>query len=211
MLEPFLKISIAYLIGSALGSMLVGKLWGGTDIRQLGSGNAGGTNALRTKGPWFALWVMVIDVGKGWFASAVLPHISLQSLQNPADDLMWLKLACSAAVVVGHVYPVWYSFKGGKGAATLIGVVVGLVPIAALPVLGVWIGVLALTGYVGLATMVAALAFPVYVLLALHSRPLLLFGLGAAAFVIYTHRSNLARMRAGTENRATRIWLLRPR
>jgi glycerol-3-phosphate acyltransferase PlsY len=191
--------------------MLVGKLWGGTDIRQLGSGNAGGTNALRTKGPWFALWVMVIDVGKGWFASAVLPHISLQSLQNPADDLMWLKLACSAAVVVGHVYPVWYSFKGGKGAATLIGVVVGLVPIAALPVLGVWIGVLALTGYVGLATMVAALAFPVYVLLALHSRPLLLFGLGAAAFVIYTHRSNLARMRAGTENRATRIWLLRPR
>jgi len=211
LIDLAVKALIAYLLGSVLGSLLVGKLRGGVDIRQLGSGNAGGTNALRTQGPWFALWVMVIDVGKGWLATAILPSLALPFLTEPPSAVQWLPLACAAAVVLGHVYPIWFGFRGGKGAATLIGVVLGLHAMAALPVLCVWLLVLATTGYVGLATIIAALAFPVYAAVALHSQSLLLFGAIMAVFVVFTHRSNVARMRAGTEHRALRAWLLRPR
>jgi glycerol-3-phosphate acyltransferase PlsY len=204
------KTFLSYLLGSILGSLLVGKLKGGVDIRTLGSGNAGGTNALRTQGPWFALCVMVIDVGKGWLAAAVFPNLYFG--MNPDANLArWLPIACASAVVVGHVYPIWFGFRGGKGAATLIGVVLGLHAIAAVPVLIVWLGVLLLTGYVGLATMVAAIAFPIYAKWGLHSETLPAFGAAMALFVIFTHRANISRMLAGAENRATRVWLLRPR
>ena len=118
------------------------------DIRTLGSGNAGGTNALRTQGAGFAFWVMLIDIGKGWLAAAWLPGLDLPVVGiDPGVDRIWLAVACAAAVVVGHVYPVWYGFRGGKGAATLVGVLLGLKPIALLPVLVVWLLVVMLTGY----------------------------------------------------------------
>jgi glycerol-3-phosphate acyltransferase PlsY len=154
---------------------------------------------------------MIIDVGKGWFAAALLPHLfHIPSAAEPFAP-EWLPIACAAAVVVGHVYPLWFGFRGGKGAATLIGVVLGLHPMAALPTMIVWLLVLTLTGFVGLATMVAALAFPVYATLAIDSTPLFIFGLVMAVFVVFTHRGNITRMRAGTESRAMRLWLLRPR
>ena len=116
------------------------------------------------------------------------------------------------AVVAGHVYPLWYEFRGGKGAATLIGAVAVLAPGALVPVLAVWLATVMLTGFVGLGTMLAGVALPVYFAL---QEPvdaaLLSFGVLMAAFVMYTHRANLARMRAGNENRAHRLWLLRPR
>ena len=116
-------------------------------------------------------------------------------------------------MVVGHVYPVWYGFRGGKGAATLVGVLLGLKPVALLPVLAVWLLVVMISGFVGLATMVATAAFPAYVAAAGidPSRALLAFGCVMLLFVCYTHRSNIERMRAGTENRAQRLWLLRKR
>lgn len=195
-----------------LGSLIVGKLKGGIDIRELGSGNAGGTNALRTQGPWFAVCVMIIDVGKGWLAAALIPHILLLPHQTTMPFLTtWLPVSCSAAVVLGHVYPIWFGFRGGKGAATLIGVVLGLQPLAAIPTLFVWLVVLMLTGYVGLATMLAAIAYPIYALWQSIDSTLPIFGAVMALFVIYTHRANISRMLDGTENRATRIWLLRPR
>ena len=206
------QILAAYLLGSVLGSLVVGKLRGGVDIRTLGSGNAGGTNALRTQGAWFALWVMVIDVGQGWFAAAVLPNLgNWLDIQTTAELNDLAPILCSAAVVLGHVYPAWFSFRGGKGAATLIGVVLGLHPMAALPVMAVWALVLMLSGYVGLATMAAAVFFPIYAAWSLDSRALVAFGVLTALFVAYTHRGNIARMRAGTEHRAERAWLLRPR
>jgi glycerol-3-phosphate acyltransferase PlsY len=183
------------------------------DIREQGSGNAGGTNALRTQGWAFAIGVIVIDVGKallavGWLPGADLPFVGI----DPSVDREWLQAACAAAVVVGHVYPVWYEFRGGKGAATLIGAVAVLAPQALVPVAVVWLGCVMLTGYVGLGTMLGSASLPVYFALA---RPgdtaLLAFGLVMAAFVVYTHRANVARMRAGNENRARRLWLLRPR
>jgi acyl phosphate:glycerol-3-phosphate acyltransferase len=214
MLELAFKTLLAYLLGSLIGSLIVGQLRGGVDIRTMGSGNAGGTNALRTQGLGFAAWVMLIDLGKGWIAAGWLPWLDIPYVGiDPGISRMWLAVACASAAVVGHVYPVWYGFRGGKGAATLIGVLLGLEPIALIPVLLVWLVVVMLTGYVGLATMVAVAAFPVYVAIAGvdPSHALLTFGCAMVAFVCYTHRSNIERMRAGTENRAQRLWLLRPR
>jgi glycerol-3-phosphate acyltransferase PlsY len=211
-LELGVKTLISYLLGALLGSLLLGRLKG-VDIREQGSGNAGGTNALRTQGWAFAIGVIVIDVGKallavGWLPGADLPFVGI----DPSLDRGWLQAACAAAVVVGHVYPVWYEFRGGKGAATLIGAVAVLAPKALIPVAVVWLACVMLTGYVGLGTMLGAASLPAYFSLA---RPgdtaLLAFGLVMAAFVVYTHRANLARMRAGNENRARRLWLLRPR
>lgn len=214
MLELGLKSLIAYLLGSLIGSLIVGQLRGGVDIRKLGSGNAGGTNALRTQGAGFAAWVMLIDIGKGWLATALLPGWSLPgSGIDLTIDRDWLTVACAAGAVLGHVYPVWYGFRGGKGAATLIGVLIGIAPAALVPILVVWLLVVALSGFVGLATMVSVAAFPVYLAIARPegSDAYLAFGLAMVVFVCYTHRANIERMRAGTENRANRLWLLRPR
>ena len=214
MLELAVKSLLAYLLGSLIGSLLVGQLRGGVDIRKLGSGNAGGTNALRTQGVSFAVWVMIIDIGKGWLAAGVLAPLNLPGIGIDRQvDRDWLAAACAAAVVVGHVYPVWYGFRGGKGAATLIGVVVGLKPVAILPVFAVWLIVVMLSGFVGLATMLAVASFPVYLVLTgtQPSPALLAFGCAMTVFVCYTHRANIERMRAGTESRAKRLWLLKPR
>lgn len=214
MLELGLKTLLAYLLGALIGSLIVGQLRGGIDIRTMGSGNAGGTNALRTQGYGFAFWVMAIDIGKGWVAAALLPALRIPGLGlDPAVDREWLAVACAAAVVVGHVYPVWYGFRGGKGAATLVGVLAGLLPAALLPVLLVWLATLMVTGFVSAATMLATAAFPVYLLLAFDEPPpaLLAFGCAMLLFVCYTHRANIDRIRSGTENRAQRLWLFRPR
>jgi glycerol-3-phosphate acyltransferase PlsY len=214
MLELGFKSLVAYLLGSMIGSLIVGQLRGGVDIRKLGSGNAGGTNALRTQGVGFAVWVMLIDIGKGWIATAVLPGLVLPGIGIDAQIARdWLTVACAAGAVLGHVYPVWYQFRGGKGAATLVGVLIGIAPAAVLPIMIVWLAVVALTGYVGLGTMLAVLAFPVYILMTQDQPSLayVTFGVAMVFFVCYTHRSNIERMRAGTENRAQRLWLLKPR
>ena len=212
MLELGLKTLLAYLLGSLIGSLLVGRLRG-VDIRTLGSGNAGGTNALRTQGKAFALAVIVIDFGKALLAVGVLPELVLPGIGLDASiDRDWLAVSCAVAVVVGHVYPVWYEFRGGKGAATMLGAVAMLAPAALLPVLGVWLACVLVTGYVGLGTMLGTATLPVYFAANSPARPaLVVFGLMMALFVVYTHRSNVQRMRAGVENRASRLWLLRPR
>jgi glycerol-3-phosphate acyltransferase PlsY len=211
-LELGLKTLLAYLLGSVIGSLVLGRLRG-VDIREQGSGNAGGTNALRTQGWTFALGVVLIDVGKALLAVGLLPGLDLPLVGiDPSVERSWLAVACAAAVVAGHVYPVWYEFRGGKGAATLIGAVAVLAPAALVPVAVVWLATVMLTGFVGLGTILATATLPVYFALAAPgSAALLTFGVAMAAFVAYTHRSNIERMRAGNENRARRLWLLRPR
>ena len=212
MLELGFKALIAYLLGSVIGSLLLGQLKG-VDIRTQGSGNAGGTNALRTQGWGFALGVILIDVGKALLAVGWLPSADLPALHpDPAVDRDWLAVACATAVVAGHVYPVWYEFRGGKGAATLVGTVLVLAPLALVPIVGVWLLTVMLTGYVGLGTMLASATLPVYFAFTAPGRTaFLVFGVMMAAFIVYTHRSNVRRMRTGNENRARRLWLLRPR
>jgi glycerol-3-phosphate acyltransferase PlsY len=210
MLELGVKFLLAYFVGSFLGSMIVGRLRGGVDIRTMGSGNAGGTNALRTQGWVFALGVMVIDVGKGAVGAGVIPAIELPGVGNdPAVSREWLRYACGAGAVVGHVWPVWHRFRGGKGAATILGTLAALAPALILPVLLVWAWVLVLSGYVGLSTILAGLAAPVWVALtAPDERALLRYCIGLALFLIYTHRSNIRRMREGTESRNRSLMLL---
>ena len=212
MLELGFKALIAYLLGSVIGSLLLGTLRG-VDIRTQGSGNAGGTNALRTQGWAFALGVVVVDVGKALLAVGWLPGLELPGIGvDPGVDREWLAVVCATAVVFGHVYPVWYEFRGGKGAATLLGAVAVLAPIALVPVLLVWLATVMLTGYVGLGTMLGTATLPLYFAsVAPRSTPLMVFGLVLAAFIVFTHRSNVQRMREGVENRARRLWLLRPR
>jgi glycerol-3-phosphate acyltransferase PlsY len=211
-LELGLKTLLAYLLGAVLGSLVMGRLRG-VDIREQGSGNAGGTNALRTQGWSFAFGVVVIDVGKALLAVGLLPGLALPFVGiDPAVDRDWLAVACAMAVVVGHVYPVWYEFRGGKGAATLIGAVALLAPAALLPIVLVWLACVMLTGFVGLGTMLGTATLPVYFTLVEPRSPaLVVFGLAMAIFIAYTHRENIRRMRAGNENRARRLWLLRPR
>jgi glycerol-3-phosphate acyltransferase PlsY len=208
--ELVLKIAASYLLGSLIGSLIVGRLRGGVDIRSLGSGNAGGTNALRTQGKSFAFWVVVIDVGKALIAVRVIAPLALPGVIPDPQYQAWVPSACALAVMVGHVFPVWYGFRGGKGAASLVGALLGLEPLLLVPVIGAWAAVLVTSGYVGLASMTAAAVLPVVIDFgAFEPRaPLVTFGVLAAVLVIYTHRANIARMRAGTEPRARKAWLL---
>jgi glycerol-3-phosphate acyltransferase PlsY len=131
---------------------------------------------------------------------------------DPAVSRQWLTLACGLAVIVGHVYPVWFGFRGGKGAATVVGVIAAIEPRLLIPLLAAWVIVLLLTGYVGLATMLAGVALSVAVLVREPGNlPLLGFCLLLTGFIVYTHRSNIARMLAGNENRVRRLWLFRSR
>lgn len=216
MMEFFLQLVVAYLLGSVNGSLVLGR-WRGVDIRTQGSGNAGGTNALRTQGPIFALGVIVIDVGKAWIAVRVVPTFGPAAMGAvDTSTVSWLAAGCGFAAVVGHVYPIFHGFRGGKGVATLLGTVLALSPALLFGVLGVWLAMMFVWGYVGLGSMAAAGALPGLALLFGRAgwidpeavMPLAVFGLLCAPFVVWTHRSNLARLRAGTEPRAHRLWLL---
>jgi glycerol-3-phosphate acyltransferase PlsY len=202
-----LVLLLAYLLGSLSGSLLVGRLQG-VDIRTQGSGNAGGTNAFRTRGWKFALAVVAIDIGKG--ALAAWLGFALHDDAAPFSAGA-LALACTMAAAIGHTWPVFFGFRGGKGAAALVGGLIVAWP-AAVPVLiVVWLLVLTASGYVGLSTMLAAAA-----LLPLawwhgartFADPPLAFAVAAVAFILFTHRANLARLRAGTEHRfeRARLW-----
>ena len=203
MLELGVKFTLAFMLGSLSGSLLLGFLKG-VDIRTVGSGNAGGTNALRTQGKWFALGVMIIDVGKGALAVAWLPTATLPLVpSDPTLDREFLTYAMATAAVLGHCYPLWFSFRGGKGAATAVGALAVITPQLVLPLIGVWLAIIAISGYVGLATMGAAVAVAVYVGITglPEQHGLFMFTCLLAALIIYTHRSNIVRMREGSEVR----------
>jgi len=212
MLELGLKFLISYFIGSLMGSMIVGRLRGGVDIRTMGSGNAGGTNALRTQGIAFALGVIIIDVGKGIIGAGVVPELNIPFVPNdPAVSREWLPLCCGVAAVMGHVWPIYHKFEGGKGAATFVGTLVILGPVLIIGVVLVWAWLLVMTGYVGLATITAATALPVYLGVAKlpDGQPLFIYCTVMAMFIIYWHRSNIRRMREGTEHRNTQLMIFR--
>jgi len=207
MMELGLKVTLAYLLGSVLGSLLVGFCYGGVDIRKLGSGNAGGTNALRTQGKLFALLVMVIDVGKGILAASAIPPLVIPAVGlDPEIPRSLVLYGTAFAAIVGHCFPVWFGFRGGKGGATAAGLLCYLAPTAAMPVIGAWLLIVLTTGFVGLATVSAALAAVVFLAFtALPERSgLFVFATFTAALLIYAHRGNIRRMLNGTEARFAR-------
>jgi len=209
MIELILKGALSYLLGSIVGSLAVARLTGGADIRTLGSGNAGATNALRTQGRKVALVVLAIDLAKGWIATAIVATWAMPAgiAAAPAALAAWSAPVCGLAVMLGHVYPLWYGFRGGKGVATLLGAVLGIKAWLLLPMILTWLAAVIAFGYVGLASILGAVALAVALALTRSGTPLLVFGILSALLILYTHRSNLARMRAGTESRARRLWL----
>lgn len=206
-----LKLLGSYVLGSVVGSLLIGRLRG-VDIRRLGSGNAGATNALRTQGKAFAIGTALIDVLKGVVAALLIAPLG--GTAGPLG-LAETQLACGIAAALGHCYPLFHGFRGGKGAGTLFGALLALFPWAGLAVLGLWALVLMSTGFVGLGTVIAGLAFaPVLWGLYAPSGTLLLLAVAAGLLLTFTHRSNLARVWAGNEHRFERArvigrWLRR--
>jgi glycerol-3-phosphate acyltransferase PlsY len=199
------RIVLGYLLGSISGSLLLGRLRG-IDIRTQGSGNAGGTNAFRTQGLWFALGVALVDVGK----SALAAWIGGYGIAD-AGHALRVALLAGAAAAAGHVWPLYYGFRGGKGVAAVFGVLLVLWPTALAVMLGVIVLTLTTTGFVGLGSILAGVALiPTAIFFA--PEPVRPVWIGAAvviaAFILVTHRGNVQRLRAGTEHRFERARVL---
>lgn len=202
MTELIAKIAIAYLLGNVMGGQIAGH-FRGVDLRTQGSGNIGATNALRTQGKKFALLVLAIDVSKGVLAAGALPLMpwpwgaALASRES-------LAYACGAAAAIGHCYPVFHGFRGGKGVATLAGVYATVMTAALPAMLFAFIGVVILTGYVSLATLTATLVALLYVAcFDLHGifSALGAFSVAMTLLVLWKHRANWGRLLRGTEHR----------
>jgi len=196
---------IAYLIGAIPTSVIAGKLLRGIDIRKEGSGNAGATNVWRVLGWKAGVTVLTIDLGKGILAASVIPLISFGSI---SIDPLLIPILCGLAAVIGHVFPIYTGFRGGKGVATAAGMLLAVAPI---PV-GIGVGVFGFTllffGRVSLGSLVGALSVPLTIALlnrytTLHYHPLLLALTSALVlFIFVTHRGNITRLICGTERSA---------
>jgi glycerol-3-phosphate acyltransferase PlsY len=195
---------IGYVLGSLSGSLLLGRRRG-VDIRQLGSGNAGGTNALRTLGWRFAAGVLVIDIGKG--AAAAASGVLLHQPESALAPVQW-GFAATLAAAAGHCWPLFFRFRGGKGAGTLVGGLLVVWPLCVLPLLLVWLLLLSWTGYVGVSTVAAAATLAPLALMQSSGQQLLPFCLIAGGLILFTHRHNLQRLHDGVEHRfeRVRIW-----
>ena len=212
MFELAIKFLLSYLLGSVSGALTVGKLKNNTDIRKIGSGNAGATNALRTQGFFFALAVVIIDIGKG-----IIPPLYVSTWdavyfsQEPQIDQQMLTLICAAAAVIGHVWPMWHQFRGGKGAATLLGAYLVIsYPLVIVMLISFFV-LLSLFGFVGLATVISGFCVCIYLLASgiQLSSPLFLFSFSMAIYLTYTHRSNISRLIKGSEPRNEKVMIFR--
>ena len=196
--------ALAYLLGGIMGGDIVGRLSGGVDLRKAGSGNVGATNALRTKGAKFAIAVLAIDVGKGIVAALLLPRLALPFMAADPAIEAWTGYACGIAVALGHCYPIYTRFKGGKGVATLTGVFAALLPAAMPWMVGAFALVVMLTGYVSLASLTGAAVALLWVA-CIGPQGLWsaagAFAAAMTALLVFKHRENIARLAAGTESR----------
>ena len=199
--QKIILIIVSYLIGAISTSIIICRIKS-IDIKKIGSGNAGATNTVRALGKKYGVIVLVLDILKGVFPTMISKILSPESLILP--------VCCAFATVAGHVFPIYFSFRGGKGAATFIGTIIIIFPLGALICFSVWIAVLILSGYVGLATVLAALIFPVSIFL--FAEPtLIFFGLASMSFVLITHYKNIIRLIKGYENRFDNIYAFNPK
>jgi len=204
MLEIVVKLLISYLLGSLMGGLVLGRLTGGPDLRTVGSQSAGATNALRTRGKGFAAGVFLIDIVKGLFSVTVVAGFAWPGGGSDILSPQGLSAACGVAAVLGHLYPVFFGFRGGKGVATLLGAMLGLSPVILVVALIAWAVIVLLTGYVGLASIVAGITAALTSLLWVPgtlTSPVTIFCILMALLLLYTHRANIRRMLDGTEHR----------
>ena len=200
-----LALLAAYLLGSIPTALWVGRqFFGLADIREHGSGNAGATNTFRVLGPKAGSFVLLMDALKGFVAAYFLPAWLVAQSAIAPEHALYYKLACGALAIVGHIYPVFAQFRGGKGVATILGMMLGVAPATVGVCLLVFIGLLLLFRYVSLASMAAGITFALLQLLP-QFRPaqpfMVIVGFVLAGLLIYTHRANIGRLRNGTESR----------
>lgn len=197
----FLEILAAYLLGSISSAVWIGKQLYGIDVRQHGSGNAGATNVIRVLGYKAGIPVMLVDVFKGWLAVQLAVWFPVPGLTP--DTMIYIRIGMAIAAVMGHVFPVFAGFKGGKGVGTIAGAGIALFPVAILLVLAIFIVVLAVTHYVSLSSILASLSFPLIVIFVLGTRHPGLVGLSllVAVFIPVTHRKNIRRLLKGEERK----------
>lgn len=199
-----IAVALAYLAGSIPSAVWAGKLFHGIDVREHGSGNAGATNTVRVLGWKTGIPVLVFDLFKGWLA-AMLPRF-LDAAPDSSETLMVLQIACGLAAILGHVFPVFAGFRGGKGVATTFGVLLALHPLLTLTCAGIFLIVLLASGYVSLGSMIAVAMFPILLVTAFRSPSvwLTVFSVIVAAAVIITHTKNIKRLLRGEEKRFIR-------
>lgn len=200
-MKELILIITAYLIGSIPTALLISRHFFGVDIREYGSGNMGATNTFRVLGSKFGTIVMVGDMLKGILAVALynlLPYYLTNEL-----DRTNLMIGLGLAAVAGHIYPIWAQFRGGKGVATLFGMLLAIQPVVAASCVGVFLLVLFLTRYVSLSSILAGVALPICVLWIYNEKEVFyrVFAVAVAALVVLTHQKNISRLLKGNENR----------
>jgi glycerol-3-phosphate acyltransferase PlsY len=197
-------ILCGYVLGSIPSAVWIGKFFFDKDVRQLGSGNAGATNTFRVLGKRAGIAVLLLDIGKGLFAALLLPIFSSYTGLAPSSPIIWMLLFGFAAIM-GHLFPLFAGFKGGKGVATLAGVMLAVHPPLTLTCIGIFLLALLISHYVSLSSLLASLCFPLLLLIFPAWRKdgftLIIFGFILFTALIITHRKNLEKLWKGTENK----------
>lgn len=200
-----LLVVVAYLLGSISNAIWIGKLFYGVDVREYGSKNAGATNVLRTLGWKAALPVFLLDMAKGVLAVQLVRFTKLVPETNP---YVGYQIALGAAVFIGHIFPVFARFRGGKGVATMTGVLLSMHPYALLISFIVWLLIFLPTRYVSLSSICASIAFPIVVIVAFgmfidtaETLTMKIFSVAVCLIIIYTHRTNIKRLIKGEESK----------
>ncbi len=208
-------IILSYLVGSVPNSLIMGKLTHGVDVRNYGSGNAGGTNMFRVFGWKYGVSVILMDMFKGYIATMVIIKLMIGPMPfpngTPFEDITVLRIIAGCSAIIGHIWSVFAGFRGGKGIATAGGVLFSLATIEVAVTLAIFAIVFAIWRYVSLGSIIAAIAFPLTMFFRhniFHAylegyNTLIFFSIGISVLLIYTHRSNIQRLIAGTESRLT--------
>ena len=208
---------LSYLVGSIPTSIIVAKARRGIDIRQHGSGNAGGTNVIRVLGWKAGVMVIALDMAKGLIATMIIARLMYGPIpfenKTPFDDFTVVQIIAGCAAILGHIWTLFAGFKGGKGMATAGGMLIGVAPVEVAVSLGVFTIVLLVSHYVSLGSLSAAVAFPltmffrenIFMVEIEGYHTLIFFSIGISLLIIFTHRANIKRLLRGTENRITRI------
>ena len=195
---------LSYLLGSVATAVWVGRIFHGVDVREHGSGNAGATNVIRVLGWKTGIPVLLIDVLKGWLA-ATLPVVF--NLADPESALLInLQILAGISAILGHIFPVFAGFRGGKGVAAIFGVLLAINPLLTISCFGVFLCVLLISGYVSLSSMSAGIAFPIFLFVFFETPSVFfkVFSVVVAIALILTHRKNISRLLKGEESRLIR-------
>ena len=200
-MKEILLIILAYLIGSVPTAIWVSRAWFGIDIREYGSGNSGATNTFRVLGSRWGAFVMSVDIIKGVVATSL--YILLPYYLHDEAERTNFMVGLGLAAVAGHIFPIWAEFRGGKGVATLFGMVLAMQPIVAVCCVGVFLLVLYLTRFISLSSILASLAFAVFILYIFDEKQTLYrgFAIAVALLVVLTHQKNITRLLRGSENK----------